>query len=335
MNNDRAHRRPDFSDHYRAVPLSDGYHILFTDPASGILCLGSDAPIGGPTKLLRKVWFEGPKGEGSPTIYAGGSNLSWGVRVVAAFGKGTEQSIWLFSVPLDIFTADQNGPPLSPVTMETKINRERNVGWSSWWPQNGAQEWLSHTGDHVPGLSQQSVWPLKIRGQEIGKCTEVVDFSIDSGPSMTVWAFGKDGISTVWKLDDGCLGAVKERMVMRDGTVRDIDGEGDIEMVDADTGFLDSDAAMSGRVESFDGTSSFDPSKATPTRKRKRQCRASRGQSGDKIMNRSQTSGDEVNSEEDGSAGVAWTYLEAQRMLRRGYKRLETDFMTRVNIQIC
>src|SRR6202043_2542635 len=92
----------DNSDHYRAVPLSDGYHILFTDPATGLLCMGSDAPVGGPTKLLRKIWFEGPEGKGSPSVYAGGSDLSWGVRVVAAFGSGAEQSIWLFSVPKDI-----------------------------------------------------------------------------------------------------------------------------------------------------------------------------------------------------------------------------------------
>ena len=74
------------SDHYRAVPLSDGYHILFTDPGTGLLCLGSDAPVGGPTKLLRKIWFQGPEGMGSPVCYAGGSDLRLGVRVVAAFG---------------------------------------------------------------------------------------------------------------------------------------------------------------------------------------------------------------------------------------------------------
>jgi hypothetical protein len=53
----------DNSDHYRAIPLSDGYHILFTDPSTGLLSLGSDAPIGGPTKLLRKIWFAGPQGQ--------------------------------------------------------------------------------------------------------------------------------------------------------------------------------------------------------------------------------------------------------------------------------
>jgi len=34
------------SDHFQAVPLSDGYNVLFTDPVSANLCLGSDAPLG-------------------------------------------------------------------------------------------------------------------------------------------------------------------------------------------------------------------------------------------------------------------------------------------------
>jgi hypothetical protein len=106
--------RLDFSDHYRVVPLSDGYHILFIDSVTGLLCLASDAPVGGPTKLLLKIWFEGPEGKASPTSYTSGSNLSWGVRVVAAFGSGSEEIIWLFSVPGDIFAANQTNqnPPM-------------------------------------------------------------------------------------------------------------------------------------------------------------------------------------------------------------------------------
>jgi hypothetical protein len=33
--------------------------------------------------------------------------LRWGVRVIAAYGHGTEQSVWLFSVPPDVFTESQ------------------------------------------------------------------------------------------------------------------------------------------------------------------------------------------------------------------------------------
>ena len=101
-------------DHYQAVPLSDGTHILFTDPQSALLCLGSDAPLGGPTKLLRKVIFKIP-GERSfadyplnpdqintprPVAYNAAPNLEWGVRVVVAYDNG---SVVFYNVPADIF----------------------------------------------------------------------------------------------------------------------------------------------------------------------------------------------------------------------------------------
>ncbi|KAA6412168.1 MAG: hypothetical protein FRX48_04319 [Lasallia pustulata] len=89
------------SDHFQARPLSDGYHVLFTDPGTGLLCLGSDAPLGGPTKLLRKVVFLGPRGGGVPRLYAAGRELRWGVRVAVAYGE----RLWVFSVPPDVFGA--------------------------------------------------------------------------------------------------------------------------------------------------------------------------------------------------------------------------------------
>lgn len=57
--------------------------------------------------MLRKIWFASPQGQRSPVSYTGGSDLRWGVRVVAAYGHGTEQSIWLSSVPPDVFTESQ------------------------------------------------------------------------------------------------------------------------------------------------------------------------------------------------------------------------------------
>ncbi|KAI9700584.1 MAG: hypothetical protein M1820_006738 [Bogoriella megaspora] len=50
---DSRRPKPKF-DHYRAVPLSDGQHMLFTDPPTGLLCLGCDSPSGH-MKLLRKL----------------------------------------------------------------------------------------------------------------------------------------------------------------------------------------------------------------------------------------------------------------------------------------
>lgn len=92
-------------DHYRAVPMSDGAHMLFTDPATGLLCLGSDAPLGGPTKLMRKVCMippesEEPEGASTLICYQVGHDLRWGVRVVAAYDDGR---IILYNIPADCF----------------------------------------------------------------------------------------------------------------------------------------------------------------------------------------------------------------------------------------
>ncbi|KAK7521750.1 uncharacterized protein IWZ02DRAFT_371662, partial [Phyllosticta citriasiana] len=100
------------TDHYRAVPLSDGYHHLFTDPVSSALYLGSDAPLGGGVKLLRKIRFIPPATAVPrffapellpPTAYAVGAALEMGARVAAAYGS----AIVLFNVPADVLLASQ------------------------------------------------------------------------------------------------------------------------------------------------------------------------------------------------------------------------------------
>ncbi|CZT42876.1 uncharacterized protein RSE6_02828 [Rhynchosporium secalis] len=241
--------RVDCSDHYRAVPLSDGYHILFTDPASGHLCLGSDAPVGGPTKLLRKIWFHCPSsnfetglstaGTSTPVAYAAGSDFSHGVRVCVAFGTGPEQSIWLFSVPTDIFDASQTNKASSAanwLNAASQSEAKTNEEWINWWPDDGLQQYLGTVPDPVPGLLPRSVWPVKIRGQMIGTCKGLVDLVIDSGPKITVWAFSKAGVAKVWKIDDGKEKKMRRLMVVRDGTIREVDDSesgGDVEMTDS------------------------------------------------------------------------------------------------------
>lgn len=110
------------ADHYRAVPLSDGRHILFTDPRTGSLCLGLDAPAGTSTTLLRKVWFSPPPNVASPIpiLYAAGPDIRHGVRVVATFAavdlddadsdprasdplKTDNQIVVFYTVPADMF----------------------------------------------------------------------------------------------------------------------------------------------------------------------------------------------------------------------------------------
>jgi hypothetical protein len=128
-----------------------------------------------------------------------------------------------------------------------------------WWPDTGLQEWLNYSQDPVPGILPRSIWPVKIKGQEIGTLPGLVDLAIDSGPNMTIWGFSKGAVAKVWQLDDGRFGKfVKERWIERDGSVREIDGDGDTEMSDASSSspeILLSPLPL--LPESFDGTCSF------------------------------------------------------------------------------
>jgi hypothetical protein len=241
------------SDHYRAVPLSDGYHLLFTDPASGVLCLGNDAPMGGPTKLLRKLWFSGPQGvqpgDASPVCYTSASDLRWGVRVVAAYGTGEEQSIWLFSVPPEVFR-DGLGRGEQSYGYSRGYSPSRHRGDNGNATGESHDDWVSWFGletQQAPVLDWPNLayawgasvsWPLRIRGQQIGVCPDLVDLAVHSGPGvgLAIWAISRQGFALTFKLDDGNLPLRREqRWVMRDGTIRESDGE-DVEMVDADMG---------------------------------------------------------------------------------------------------
>ncbi|OBT70039.1 hypothetical protein VE03_00467 [Pseudogymnoascus sp. 23342-1-I1] len=264
------------SDHYRAVPLSDGYHLLFTDPTSGVLCLGSDAPFGGPTKLLRKLWFSGPVGEGSPVAYAAACDIRWGVRVVAAYGLGREQTIWLFSVPIDVFT-DGHGRGEQPriINSFTGISRETargNADWMPWWGNDGDR--LLEWPNFGYGSRTNMMWPLRVRGQQVGQCAGLVDLAIHtgSGVGVTIWAFTRQGEALTWKLDSETPNQDHtQRLVVQDGTVRERDGDGDIEMCDLSVSRTGSHSdATPSQQEQFDGTaSSLFPEVARSSRRRR------------------------------------------------------------------
>ena len=326
--------RMDCSDHYRAIPLSDGYHILFTDPSTGLLCLGSDAPVGGPTKLLRKIWFQGPKGLGSPIAYCAGADLSCGVRIVAAFGNGTEQSIWLFSVPSDVFATNQGGQsPLSASSyLRSKSGQESQASeWIDWWPDDGLQAWLNHSRDPVAGILPRSVWPVKVRGQQVGICSGLVDLTIDSGPDMTIWVFDKHGLATAWKIDGGRDETLQRRYVMRDGTVRESDRDGDIEMVDARSPSPDIlQRPIPLTQESYDGAAPFSPAvQSNPVY----------DSEGDLLMEELTANSNESEGEDDGKQIVAEIWYHRERWARRFLRRpvadlVEVTGVSRIDVEI-
>lgn len=217
-------------DHYRAVPLSDGNHILFTDPASSMLCLGTDAPLGGPTKLLRKIMLVGPEGC-VPSVYAAGAELRYGVRIVAGYGD----RVFLFSIPPDIFRDSQIADPSDLAPDDDSWHHYHNN---------------SSRNDEAPDAG--TLWPVRIHGTAIGRVHALSDLAIDSSPAFTIWAFSAIGEAVVWEIEDGSHKRVKTIWIGQDGSVdAATDLGGDTIMADA--------SPLSGGeeyFESFDGAAS-------------------------------------------------------------------------------
>ena len=194
---DNSSRASAWCDHYRAVPISDGWNVLFTDPVEGNLCLGKDAPPGvGTTKLIRRFVFSGPTEFGKvvvPRVYAAGGELRWGVRVVVGYGE----AIWLFVVASDVFFGHQDK------------TAERQDGQNA----NAVEE------------------PVRVEGVNIGNMQGLVDLAVDaSGGNLTIWTFAVNGMAYVWQIA-GRQQSVEKRIVLKDGTVTALeDANGDTYM---------------------------------------------------------------------------------------------------------
>ncbi|KAK5236281.1 hypothetical protein LTR47_003007 [Exophiala xenobiotica] len=217
-------------DHFRAVPVSDGSHMLFTDPANGMLCLGSDAPLGGPTKLVRKIVFTPPPHPDgrycSSLRYTAGKPSDWGLRVVAAYNDG---QIVLYNVPSDIFRRiqdihsstdvwDENAGVVgqSDLLMDAFMSSHTD---QSTEPRNGTAAAPS------PRFSPER--PLHIDGVVIA-CAEndfVDDLSVQTeGGGCSVWIFYRSGRAELRSIYWPRNHRKGLRYIGEDGLVYDVDG---------------------------------------------------------------------------------------------------------------
>jgi hypothetical protein len=233
-------------DHHRAVPLSDGAHLLFTDPETGLLCLGSDAPLGGPTKLLRKVVCLQPDGEDKKSesgenerseqspprtwlmCYAAGHDLRWGLRIAAAYSDG---KIILYCVPSDIFELLRS----TRTGIDIWDERVGLIGQSDLLMDKFMQREVAHentsTASHAAneagalpesGTDLSNPKLLAIRGVEIGRASgqRVIDLAVkcDFG-GLRVWAFIQSGLVRGWTLFRMPSGREEMWVVSKDGIV--------------------------------------------------------------------------------------------------------------------
>ena len=219
---DHAWRGNAFCDHYQAVPISDGWNMLFTDPEDGDLCLGDDAPADiGATKLIRRFILVGPKdAEGKaiiPRTCKSGGELRWGTRVVVGYGE----RLWLFVVPPDEFAKE-------------------------------AEKGQSEREQQYAGDGPKKPTPTRIEGLEFSRVPNLLDIAVDStGGDLTVWAFTMNGMAYVWQLRGGPQ-PITRRIILKDGTIasaKDLDG---------DT-FMHGTSSPSRNAVQFDGSVSARP----------------------------------------------------------------------------
>lgn len=214
------------TDHSYAVPLSDGHHILFTDNATGLLCLGSDRPAGNLQRLSRKFVFEPPadsdcyEKQSAPRLYAATRSLYNGVRIVAAFSD----TVVLYSVPIDALkystaeqesTAQDSSKPFEelewlnilphPTSNAQAIQESERAGVVRFQRLNMLwAHYMTSSGNEAQS-SLDELWPLRIQGTVIGSLDNVQALSVQESMThgLVVWAFGTSGFSKAWEVDDG------------------------------------------------------------------------------------------------------------------------------------
>ena len=212
-------------DHYQAVPLSDGHHMLYTDPTDGSLCLGSDAPLGGPTKLIRKVVFVPPTvaDDGWASLmscYTAGQDLEWGVRIVAAHRDGR---LILYNVPADIFSHirhlcsapdvwDEGAGVIaqSDVLMDDVLSAHPNT-WSDLIMANAAAR---------SEFFENPLRTVQIMGVEIGHVGRdiVDDVAVNtSHGGVRVWVFCRSGLARLLDIYVNSDHLIRQRFVGSDG----------------------------------------------------------------------------------------------------------------------
>lgn len=179
----------------RALPLSDGQHLLYTDPATGDLCLGTGLhhPFGRP-KPVKRVVLEGPmhlitEKARWPACYKASTELEWGARIVAGFGE----QIWLFCVSPDFLF---DGGEMCPALNEDIFSERKD-------------------GTRV------------LKGVKIGEVEDLVELAVDaSNGDLTIHAFSSSAPAKVFQVGRYPPRGVKERIVASDGRVLGNEAEG-------------------------------------------------------------------------------------------------------------
>ncbi|CVK99872.1 uncharacterized protein FMAN_02585 [Fusarium mangiferae] len=242
--------------HYRPVPLGDGDHILYTDPRTGTLSLGSDATGGFLDRLICKAQFRPPMHTTStlPVLYTAVSDTRFGVCVMATFSVGSgydspgediltrpispdpsitsdadKQMIVLYMIPPDVLAVISHG-----LCRQHCMNATQHDENGSLLVEIGSRPKGScnEIDSEVDGFAGVTTCPLEVRGLPVAICCNLVELVLDSGADMILWAFCEQGWARAWALRVGHQDTPHRTVVEANGSLRQVDSKGDYNMTE-------------------------------------------------------------------------------------------------------
>lgn len=184
-----------------------------------MLALGCDAPVGGPTKLLRKVFFVPPVQNSVPRIYAAAADLKHGLLTVAVYGD----TIMLYSVASDIISDSQQEQEAISATGTTETAHSaakvNNNHWRNWWTDSAPR----HATKSNEVETSAQLWPIFVHGTEIGKLEGVCEIAVRTRPDLSIWAFTNSLQCRSWRLRNSNNPVPRtEHFICRDGGMHDL-----------------------------------------------------------------------------------------------------------------
>jgi hypothetical protein len=203
-------------------------------------------------------------------LYTARADTRHGVRVVATFAArrrgdlsfsntglrnlgsrdSKEQLIVFYTVPPDIFHDMR------------RIDAEaRSTGYRS--PEGRDPGRLEPRYSPIDIFSdpfgENSSYPVEIHGHVVAACGNLTEIALNSSPNLIIWAFAAEGWAKTWVLNAGRNEPLLRSAAQRDGSIRQVDADGDVIMTDS-VPLSDSSSEMSSLdFNLFDGAPISDP----------------------------------------------------------------------------
>ena len=194
VNRKRMMNEPSIS--YAALPLDDGYHIIYLDCINGSLCLGCRTISRGQMRVRAKVVFRGPSENSRVGCYRFLTRKEGGIILVAGFRVASQDRIYMYSIPPEIVATPfdlqrPNSKMIVEDALKVASTLNTHLAWTDWWPSEDNNFKRNQDGNSIS-------WPIVMRGTYFAESTDVADVAIQFDSHLIIWIFRQNGDAAVY-----------------------------------------------------------------------------------------------------------------------------------------